>query len=63
MKAGTLDDIYNYVYSFRDNLTEEEKPYLCINIKVSPQVPMESITKLKDTLRKAWALRITYSEE
>lgn len=61
MKAGTLDDIYNYVYSFRDNLTEEEKPYLCINIKVSPQVPTESITKLKDTLRKAWALRITYS--
>ena len=62
MKAGTLDDIYNYVYSFRDNLTEEEKPYLCINVKVDSQTPTESVNKLKETLRKAWALRITYGK-
>ncbi len=61
LKKGSLDDVANYIQTERRKLTEAGGgQYLTVNVKVGKNTPMESVEKLKNTLRKAWALRITY---
>ena len=61
LKKGSLEDIYQYIYDVREKLQANGGgQYFTVNVKVGKNTPMESVEKLKNTLRKAWALRITY---
>lgn len=61
LKKGSLEDIYQYIYDVREKLQANGGgQYFTVNVKVGKNTPMGSVEKLKNTLRKAWALRITY---
>lgn len=61
LKKGSLDDVANYITKEREKLMAAGGgQYFTVNVKVGKNTPMGSVEKLKNTLRKAWALRITY---
>ena len=61
LTKGSLEDIYQYIYDVREKLQANGGgQYFTVNVKVGKNTPMGSVEKLKNTLRKAWALRITY---
>lgn len=64
LKKGTLDDIYQYIRDMQRKLQADgEGRHFLVNVEASPKAPRESVEKVKETLRKAWALRITYSQK
>lgn len=61
LKKGSLDDVANYITKEREKLMAAGGgQYFTVNVKVGKNTPMGSVEKLKNTLRKTWALRITY---
>lgn len=56
-----LDDIRDFVASERDKLNEAEKAFLTISLKVDENTRMGIVTDLKQELRKASALKISYA--
>ena len=61
LTKGSLDDVANYIQTERRKLTEAGGgQYLAVNVKLDNNAPKESFEKLKETLRKAWVMRITY---
>ncbi len=61
LTKGSLDDVANYIQTERRKLTEAGGgQYLAVNVKLDNNAPKESFEKLKNTLRKAWVMRITY---
>lgn len=61
LTKGSLDDVANYIQTERRKLTEAGGgQYLAVNVKLDNNAPKESFEKLKNMLRKAWEMRITY---
>ena len=61
LTKGSLEDIADYITKEREKLMAAGGgQYFTVNVKVGKNTPMGSVEKLKNTLRKAWALRITY---
>ncbi len=56
-----LNDIRDFVASERDKLNEAEKAFLTISLKVDENTRMGIVTDLKQELRKASALKISYA--
>lgn len=56
-----LNDIRDFVASERDKLNEAEKAFLTISLKVDEDTRMGIVTDLKQELRKASALKISYA--
>lgn len=54
-------EIYDYVMEDRGELSEEDKPFYTVSLKVDHHTPMGIITDVKQILRKAYALKIVYS--
>ena len=64
LKKGTLDDIYQYICDMQRKLQADGGGrHFLVNVEASPKAPRKSVEKVKETLRKAWALRITYSQK
>ncbi len=64
LKKGTLDDICQYIRDMQRKLQADGGgKHFLVNVEASPKAPKESVEKVKETLRKAWALRITYSQQ
>lgn len=57
----TADDIGNFIAAERDNMKEEDKPYMTTSIKADEKAPMGIIIDVKQALRRAEALKISYS--
>lgn len=58
---ATVDDIENYIIQERDNMKESDRPKMTVSIKADLDVQMGTITDIKQALRKAQALKISYS--
>ncbi len=56
-----VGQIYDFVMSDRNELAESDKPFYTVSLKVDHNTPMGIITDVKQTLRKAYALKIVYS--
>jgi len=56
-----LNDIRDFVASERDKLNEADKAFLTISLKVDENTRMGIVTDLKQELRKASALKISYA--
>lgn len=56
-----VGQIYDFVMSDRNELAESDKPFYTVSLKVDHKTPMGIITDVKQTLRKAYALKIVYS--
>lgn len=56
----TLDDIRDFISSERDAMSEADRPLLTTSIKVDENTRMGIVTDVKQELRKASALKISY---
>ena len=58
---STLDDIPQYITSERSARDEKEVPFMTASIKADQNTKMGIVTDVKQELRKANALKISYS--
>lgn len=57
----TVDNIESYIASEREGMKESDRPKMTVSIKADMDVQMGVITDVKQALRKAQALKISYS--
>ncbi len=57
----TLVDIRDFISSERDALSEADRAYLTTSLKVDEETRMGIVTDVKQELRKASALKVSYS--
>ena len=57
----TVKDIRDFVASEREKLSEVDRQYMTIALKVDEQVRMGIVTDIKQELRRCSALRVHYS--
>lgn len=62
-KYAEVNEVYDFIMSDRNELSESEKPYYTISLKMDKDTPMGIITDVKQVLRKTYALKIVYSAE
>ncbi len=55
------DAIREYISTERDEMSEEDQPYMTTSLKVDQNTKMGIVTDIKQELRKASALKINYS--
>ncbi len=58
---ATVDDIENYILQEREGLKESDRPKMTVSIKADSDIQMGTITDIKQALRKAQALKISYA--
>jgi biopolymer transport protein ExbD len=58
---STVNDIQSYIVQERESIKENERGLMTVSIKADYECPMGEITDIKQALRKAQALRISYS--
>ena len=60
-KYADASEVYDYAFDDRNELSEQDKPFYTVSLKVDKDAPMGYITDVKEQLRKAYALKIMYS--
>jgi biopolymer transport protein ExbD len=60
-KFADVEDIHDYVSQERESMSEKDKPFMRISLKIDKKTQMGTITDVKQALRKAQALKIVYS--
>ena len=58
---ATVDEIGNYILEERENMKERDRPKMTVSLKADAKIQMGTITDIKQALRKAQALKITYA--
>lgn len=58
---ASVDDIENYIIQERESMRENDRPKMTTSIKADANTDMGIITDVKQALRKAQALKISYS--
>jgi len=58
---ASVDDIQSYIVQERESMKEADRPKMTTSIKADYDCPMGVITDIKQALRKAQALKISYS--
>lgn len=58
---ATVDDIRNYIVQERESMRESDRSKMTVSIKADFDTPMGIITEVKQALREAQALKISYS--
>ena len=58
---ATVDDIESYIMAERESMKEADRPKMTVSIKADADTQMGTITDVKQALRKAQALKISYS--
>lgn len=58
---ASVDDIQSYIVQERESMSETNRPLMTVSIKADYDCPMGIITDVKQALRKAQALKISYS--
>jgi biopolymer transport protein ExbD len=58
---ASVDDIRNYIVQERESMRESDRSKMTVSIKADYDTPMGIITEVKQALRKAQALKISYS--
>ena len=58
---ATVDDIENYIIQERDNMKESDRPKMTVSIKADKETKMGVIADIKQELRRAYALKISYA--
>ena len=60
-KFAEVKDIHDYIASERNMLSEADQAYMTVSLKVDEDTQMRYVTEVKQALRKAYALKISYS--
>ena len=56
-----VDAIGEYIYQERESMSERDKPFMKVSLKIDQDTQMGIVTDVKMALREAWALNIVYS--
>ena len=56
-----VDAIGEYIYQEREAMSERDKPFMKVSLKIDQDTQMGIVTDVKMALREAWALNIVYS--
>ncbi|MDR0419993.1 MAG: biopolymer transporter ExbD [Prevotellaceae bacterium] len=57
----TVDDIRNFIASFREGLAEADRPYMTTALKIDKETRMGIVSDVKEELRRCQALKIMYN--
>ena len=60
-KFAEVSEVGNYIGQEKLSMKEEDQPYMTVSIKADQDTNMGLITDLKQALRQAYALKISYS--
>lgn len=55
------DEIQDYIAREKSSMKEEDQPFMTVSIKADKETKMGVITDVKQALREAYALKISYS--
>lgn len=56
-----ISEIQNYIAQEKSSMKEEDQPFMTVSIKADKETKMGVITDIKQALREAYALKISYS--
>ena len=59
----TKEEILDFIAAERDKVSEADRPFMTVNIKAHKDMRMGLITDVKQELRKANALKISYAAQ
>lgn len=60
-KFAAVSDIQNYIAQEKASMKEEDQPLMTVSIKADENTRMQYISDVKQALREAYALKISYS--
>ncbi len=60
-KIEEVSAIQDYIAQEKSSMKEEDQPYMTVSIKADRETKMGLITDVKQALREAYALKISYS--
>lgn len=60
-KFAEVEEVQDYIYQERENMKEEDQPFMTVSLKIDKETKMGIVTDVKQALRKAYALNISYS--
>lgn len=60
-KFAEVSDIQDYIAQEKGSMKEEDQPYMTVSLKVDKDTKMGIVTDIKQALRKAYALKISYA--
>ncbi len=60
-RFADVNEVGDYIYQERENMKEEDQPYMQVSLKVDKDTKMGIVTEIKQALRQAYALNINYS--
>lgn len=58
-----VSEIQDYIAQEKSSMKEEDAPFMTVSIKADRETPMGIITDIKQALREAYALKISYSAQ
>ena len=58
---STIDDIRDFIAASRESMSEADRPFMTVALKVDETVRMGIVTDVKQELRRCSALKIMYS--
>ena len=56
-----ISQIQDYIAQEKSSMNEEDQPFMTVSIKADKETKMGIITDVKQALREAYALKISYS--
>ena len=60
-RFADVSEVQDYIYQERENMKEEDQPFMSVSLKVDKETKMGIVTDVKQALRQAYALNINYS--
>ena len=60
-KFEDVSAVQDYIYQERENMKEEDQPFMTVSLKVDKDTKMGIVTDVKQALRQSYALNINYS--
>ena len=60
-RFADVSDIQNYIAQEKASMNEADQPLMTVSIKADEATRMQYITEVKQALRQAYALKISYS--
>lgn len=60
-KFAEVAEVQDYIYQERENMKEEDQPFMTVSLKVDKDTKMGIVQDVKQALRQSYALKINYS--
>jgi len=60
-KYAEIADIQDYIAQEKGSMKEEDQPYMTVSLKIDRDTKMGIVNDVKQALRKAYALKISYA--